>query len=66
MRIKVARETSKEEVMMLCAKASIASVVEALKQNPNLTPKVRETIQANIKANSKGLQKKKRKKRQNY
>ena len=48
MRIKVARETSKEEVMMLCAKTSIASVVEALKQNPNLTPKVRETIQANI------------------
>lgn len=55
MRIKVARETSKEEVMMLCAKASIASVVEALKQNPNLTPKVRETIQANIKAEQQRL-----------
>lgn len=55
MRIKVARETSKEEVMMLCAKTSIASVVEALKQNPNLTPKVRETIQANIKAEQQRL-----------
>lgn len=50
MLIKVAKETSKEEVMMLCATYSVASVIEALKQNPHLTSEVRETIQANIKA----------------
>lgn len=44
-RIRVARETCKEEVMLRCVRDSAVSVFNALKQNPNLTYKVREAIQ---------------------
>lgn len=45
LRIKVAKETCREEVMLRCVRDSAVSVFNALKQNPNLTYKVREAIQ---------------------
>lgn len=44
-RIRVAKETCKEAVMLRCVRNSAVSVFNALKQNPNLTYKVREAIQ---------------------
>ena len=40
-RIRVAKETCKEAVMLRCVRDSAVSVFNALKQNPNLTYKVR-------------------------
>ena len=45
LRIKVAKETYREEVMLRCVRDSAVSVFNALKLNPNLTYKVREAIQ---------------------
>lgn len=45
LRVKVARETYREEVMLRCVRDSAVSVFNALKQNPNLTYKVRDAIQ---------------------
>lgn len=45
LRVKVAKETYREEVMLRCVRDSAVSVFNALKQNPNLTYKVREAIQ---------------------
>lgn len=45
LRVKVAKETYREEVMLRCVRDSAISVFNALKQNPNLTYKVREAIQ---------------------
>lgn len=45
LRIKVAKETYREEVMLRCVRDSAVSVFNALKQNPNLTYKVRDAIQ---------------------
>lgn len=44
LRVKVAKETYREDVMIRCARDSAISVFNALKQNPNLTPKVRTII----------------------
>lgn len=44
-RIRVAKETCKEAVMLRSVRDSAVSVFNALKQNPNLTYKVREAIQ---------------------
>ena len=44
-RIRVAKETRKEAVMLRCVRDPAVSVFNALKQNPNLTYKVREAIQ---------------------
>lgn len=44
LRVKVAKETYREDVMIRCAQDSAISVFNALKQNPNLTPKVRTII----------------------
>lgn len=44
LRVKVAKETYREDVMIRCARDSAISVFNALKQNPNLTPKVRNII----------------------
>ncbi len=44
LRVKVAKETYREDVMIRCARDSAISVFHALKQNPNLTPKVRTII----------------------
>lgn len=44
-RIRVAKETCKEAVMLRCVRDPAVSVFNALKQNPNLTYKVREAIQ---------------------
>lgn len=44
LRVKVAKETYREDVMIRCARDSAISVFNALKQNPNLTPKVRTLI----------------------
>ena len=45
LRVKVAKETYREEVMLRCVRDPAVSVFNALKQNPNLTYKVREAIQ---------------------
>lgn len=45
LRVKVAKETYREEVMLRCVRDSAVSVFNALKQNPNLTYKVRDAIQ---------------------
>ena len=45
LRVKVAKETYREEVMLRCVRDSAVSVFNALKLNPNLTYKVREAIQ---------------------
>lgn len=44
LRIKVAKETYREEVMLRCVRDSAISVFNALKQNPNITPKVKSLI----------------------
>lgn len=44
-RVKVAAETYREEVMLRCFRDSAVSVYIALKQNPNLTPKLKSMIQ---------------------
>lgn len=44
-RVKVAAETYREEVMLRCFHDPAVSVYIALKQNPNLTPKVKSMIQ---------------------
>ena len=44
LRVKVAKETSREEVMIRCVRDPAVSVFNALKQNPNLTPKVQSMI----------------------
>lgn len=44
LRVKVAKETYREDVMIRCARDSAISVFNVLKQNPNLTPKVRTII----------------------
>lgn len=44
-RVKVAAETYREEVMLRCFHDSAISVYMALKRNPNLTPKVKSMIQ---------------------
>lgn len=45
LRIKVAKETYREEVMLRCVRDSAISVFNALKQNPNITPKVKSLIE---------------------
>lgn len=44
LRVKVAKETFREEVMLRCVRDSAISVFNALKQNPNLTSKVQTLI----------------------
>lgn len=44
-RIRVAKETCKEAVMLRCVRDPAVSVFNALKQNPNLTPRLKSMIQ---------------------
>lgn len=54
-RLKVAKETFREEVMLQCVYDLETSVVDALMYNPNITDKVRKAIYAKKEAEKKKL-----------
>lgn len=62
LRVKVAKETFREEVMLQCVYDSETSVVDALRYNPNITDKVRNAIYGKKEAEKKKLAAEKAKK----